>query len=133
MSETQQTVGEWIARTFPGTDPESPRKSLRALEEMLELCVVSGASLRDLQETTTAFIVREAYTGEPDVDARARQPHKIAAEAADVLIVLLGVAHMCGFDLLAEVDKKMAVNRSRVWAARGDGTGYHVPQKEQDS
>lgn len=55
-------------------------------------------------------------------------PDKIPVEAADVLIVLYGVAGMRGFDLHAEVDQKMAINRARKWAARGDGTGYHVKE-----
>jgi len=44
VTETQDTVGKWAADTFPGADPQSPRTSLRALEEMVELCLASGAS-----------------------------------------------------------------------------------------
>jgi hypothetical protein len=47
--ENQETVYRWIGETFPGTDPESPRKSIRALEEMVELCLASGARYRDIQ------------------------------------------------------------------------------------
>lgn len=120
MSETQQTVGEWIDRTFPGTDPESPRKALRALEEMTELCLASGATPDEI----FAAVSKEVGLRHPA--GRFPEPDKIPVEAADVLIVLYGVAHMRRFDLRAEVDKKMAVNRARKWAVRGDGTGYHV-------
>ena len=46
-------------------------------------------------------------------------------EAADVVICLCGYARACGFDLAAEVEKKMTINRARAWATKGDGTGYH--------
>lgn len=117
-TETQQTVGEWIDTTFPGTDPESPRKSIRALEEMVELCLASGATVEAILAAVNKAVVADA--------GKAAKPEKIPAEAADVLIVLYGVAHMRKFDIHAEVDRKMAVNRARRWAARGDGTGYHI-------
>lgn len=119
--ETQQSVGEWINTTFPGTDPESPRKAIRALEEMIELCLASGASHLQIRDAVDKLI---PATG----NAFKKEPDKIPVEAADVLIVLYGVAHMRGFDLHAEVDKKMLINRSRKWAARGDGTGYHIKE-----
>lgn len=122
MAETQQTVAAWMAATFPGADPDSPRKSLRALEEMVELCLASGATPWQVQEAVLAATAGLAP------HAAARRPDQIPAETADVQIVLYGVAHMRGFDLAAEVDRKMAVNRARRWAARGDGTGYHVKE-----
>lgn len=44
-------------------------------------------------------------------------------EAADVLIVLSRYP-----GLWEAVERKMAINRARVWDVKGDGTGYHVPQ-----
>lgn len=124
MKETQRSVGEWINQTFPGTDPESPRKAIRALEEMVELCLASGATAAEVNEAVECALLR---CGQSERERR-KQPDKIPVEAADVLIVLYGVAHMRGFDLHAEVDKKMLINRSRRWAVRGDGTGYHVKE-----
>lgn len=118
--ETQQTIGAWIAATFPGTDPESPRKSLRLLEEAIELCFACGATPTEIHRTTL-----KAIGDRPDT-ATYREPDKIAGETADVVIVACGVADMRGFDLAAEVDKKMAINRARTWKVNGDGTGYHV-------
>jgi len=46
-----------------------------------------------------------------------------------VCILLHWLAREFGCDLQAEVEKKMAVNRTRVWAKTGDGHGYHVRQK----
>lgn len=122
-SETQKTIYQWMNSTFPGVDPDSPRKSLRLLEEVVELCMASGASFEDIRNAVDRN--RKDYRGRDDHD-RSPEPDDIPAEAADVLIVLYGVAGMRGFDLHAEVDRKMAVNRSRRWAPRGDGTGYHI-------
>ena len=44
-----------------------------------------------------------------------------AEEAADVLICLARVP-----GIWKAVERKMAVNRKRQWALRGDGTGYHI-------
>jgi hypothetical protein len=121
-AETQDTVGKWIDETFPGTDPESPRKSLRALEEMVELCLASGATVNQITGTVTQCL-RDVNTF-----GSVKQPDKIPVEAADVLIVLYGVAHMRGFDLHQQVNHKMEINRARKWTPRGDGTGYHVKE-----
>lgn len=128
MRETQETVGIWIDTTFPGLDPESPRKAIRALEEMVELCLVSGATPHKIEEAVRRALLSAG--DEQDDDQGWFRPDKIPAEAADVLIVLYGVAHMRGFDLHAEVDRKMEINRARRWAARGDGTGYHIRDNE---
>lgn len=119
MKETQETVGRWIDETFPGTDPESPRKAIRALEEMVELCLASGATQEMIH-----VAVHKAIGSEP----AGKHPDKIPVESADVLIVLYGVARMRGFDLHAAVDAKMQINRSRRWKANGDGTGYHIKE-----
>lgn len=123
MNETQSSIGEWMNQTFPGVDPESPRKSLRALEEMIELCLASGASSGDIMDS-----VFRSLPSYPIPGSRILEPSKIPAEAADVLIVLYGLAAMRGFDIHEEVDRKMKINRSRKWKANGDGTGYHVKE-----
>lgn len=48
----------------------------------------------------------------------------IQEECADVLITLYRIA---GPNLLDAVDRKMQINRKRVWVRNGDGTGYHDP------
>lgn len=118
--ETQQSIWDWINETFPGTDPNSPRKSLRALEEMVELCLASGAT----PEQIGAAVYRSI--GDQAPHEKRPLPDKIPSEAADVVIVLSGLAAMRGINLQAEIDKKMAINRARKWKANGDGTGYHV-------
>lgn len=125
--ETQQTVTDWMYATFPGTDPASPRKFLRAMEEMVELCVAGGASAGEVSLTVSRALsecgLHISHYTKP-------KPEKVGEEIADVIIVLYGVASMRGIDLHAEIDKKMAVNRNRVWKVRGDGTGYHVKPDE---
>lgn len=132
MSETQATIYQWMNETFPGVDPESPRKSIRCLEECIEMCLASGAKYTDIQRAVASVLekngaVMSLFGGLIDVAGGKFEPDKIPAETADVLIVLYGVAGMRGFDLHAEVDRKMSINRARRWAARGDGTGYHIP------
>jgi hypothetical protein len=45
---------------------------------------------------------------------------------ADVIIVLSRLADRMGSNLGLEVNKKMAINRSRTWALDNTGHGYHV-------
>mgnify|MGYP001605248537 CR=1 FL=1 len=57
-------------------------------------------------------------------------PHQDAMalrdECADVLITMYRLASVMGFDLHEAVSVKMALNRSREWVVRGDGTGQHA-------
>jgi NTP pyrophosphatase (non-canonical NTP hydrolase) len=48
-----------------------------------------------------------------------------AEEAADIVILLYCWAMMNGTNLHAEIDRKMAKNRARVWNIQADGTGRH--------
>lgn len=49
-----------------------------------------------------------------------------AEEAADIVILLYCWAMLNGVDLHAEIDRKMAENRTRTWAIQADGTGRHT-------
>jgi hypothetical protein len=51
---------------------------------------------------------------------------EVALETADVFILLYRVASVCGFDVNEAVGRKMAINRARKWARKGDGTGSHI-------
>lgn len=50
---------------------------------------------------------------------------KAAEECADVCIVMCAVCAELGFDLAAQIQAKMAINRKRKWRLTGDGCGYH--------
>lgn len=117
--ENQATIGAWIDATFPGGVAGSPRKALRALEEVIELCFASGADRAAIWAT-----VEKAFA---DAAGKSRKGD-VPTEAADVLIVLYGLAHLEGFDLHEAVDRKQAINRSRKWRPAGDGCGYHVKE-----
>lgn len=98
MSETQKTISDWAEETF-GPTGSNMRVAVRAQEELTEL--LRALSVDDLHP-------------------------KAADEVADVVIVLQRLATRLGVDLWAEVERKMAVNRARVWKLDNTGHGYHV-------
>lgn len=102
-TETQQTITAWANETF-GTTSSNARVAARANEEMSELL--------------------RALTAD-DTHPKAR------VEIADIAIVLYRLATRLGADLHVEVDRKMAINRTRVWELDGTGHGYHVRDKSK--
>lgn len=102
-NETQDSISIWANETF-GAAGSNARVAARANEEMAEL-------LRCLT----------ADDNHP----------KAAEEIADVVIVLYRAAWRLGVDLHAEIDRKMAINRKRVWTTDKTGHGYHVREKQE--
>ena len=102
MAETCTTIGEWASQTF-GDAGCNARVAARANEEMAELL--------------------RAATSD-------KSPEEIIVEAADVVIILARLAYRNGFEGWEEVEKKMAINRARVWRKDGTGHGYHVRDKQ---
>lgn len=100
--ETQQSITEWADSAF-GPAPSIARIAARANEEMAEL-------------------LRAATSDAP--------PDKIAAEAADVVIVMYRLLTVIGADLQDAIDAKMAINRKREWRKDGTGHGYHVRSRD---
>jgi len=45
----------------------------------------------------------------------AKTPAAIEEECADLLILLMGRAHRAGFDLLEAAERKLEINKTRVW------------------
>lgn len=105
MSETQQTISQWANETF-GPSGSNARVAARANEEMAEL-------LR-------ALTVDDNHP-------------KAVEEIADIVIILYRVATRLGCDLHAEIDRKMAINRQRVWRQDGSGHGYHVRSEKVET
>lgn len=99
--ETQDTISRWTYETF-GNAKTNARVAARANEEMAEL-------LRALT-------------------ADENHP-KAIEEAADVVIILYRLASCMGKDLHEEIDRKMAINRTRQWNVTTDGHGYHIRDK----
>lgn len=101
MIENQQTISNWANETF-GPAGSNARVAARANEELAELL--------------------RALTTDDD------HP-KAAEEVADTVIVLYRLAARLGIDLHAEIDRKMAINRTREWKLDRTGQGYHVRDK----
>lgn len=57
----------------------------------------------------------------------------IESEAADVFLLIVGLANTAGFDLMQAVDDKMAINRQRTWGPVNEqGFREHVRNDEGD-
>lgn len=95
-----EAICEWQAATF---GPATPQRAWARFEEEFEELIDASA--------------------EP-----AEPTEKIAEEAADVVITLIGWlnARCPGQDLATAIERKMQINRARQWRTAGDGTGYHV-------
>lgn len=99
MIETQHSIAVWGGTTFGDTTPK-------------ELANLAAAEMREL---LTAL--------EADPQCKREATHE---EAADVAIFLMRLAAVSGFNLLAAVDRKMAVNRKRRWEKQADGSWLKV-------
>ncbi len=96
--ETQASISAWAEKTF-GSHGSNLEVAKRAQKEMTEL-------LKKL---------------------RADDRHPGAAEeTADVVIVLMRLMTRLRDDLAFEIDRKMRINRGRVWKLDGKGNGQHV-------
>jgi NTP pyrophosphatase (non-canonical NTP hydrolase) len=51
---------------------------------------------------------------------------KATEEVADIVIVLYRLMTQLGADLFDEIDRKMSINRKRVWTRDATGHGYHM-------
>lgn len=67
---------------------------------------------------------RQAKRAAEEMDELLADPTDVG-EAADVCIVLAGYP-----GIRDAIERKMAINRARQWKLNGDGTGYHVKDRE---
>jgi NTP pyrophosphatase (non-canonical NTP hydrolase) len=56
--------------------------------------------------------------------------HRSAVSASEVVRYVAACAAWLGVDLQTEIDRKMEINRARVWTVGADGHGYHVREKD---
>lgn len=107
LDEMQESIGTWGDETFPTSNADSVLSHLR--EEIEEF-----------------FTVAPTMPDNPQYDE--------AEEAADVFLLLLHFAHKKGFSLEAAADRKMEINRRRVWStvAEPDGHFKHVETADPD-
>ncbi|MGH9560546.1 MAG: dATP/dGTP pyrophosphohydrolase domain-containing protein, partial [Terracidiphilus sp.] len=89
--ETQKTISDWAEATF-GPVGSNASVAARANREMSELIQIL---------------------------ARDDRHPKAAEEVADVVICLMRLSDRLGSDLLAEIDRKMQINRARRWRLDG--------------
>lgn len=101
MIEDQYQVSRWAEETF-GPASSNARVAARANEEMAELL--------------------RALTSD---DEHPKAPEEIA----DIVIVLYRLATRLGSDIGEEIERKMKINRARIWNVDKDGHGYHVRDK----
>lgn len=96
-------VQEWQRETFPGGT------SVGAVEHLVE----------------EAGELADAIKHGPSDEA-------VREEAADVLLLLIAVVGLEGFDLMAAAQEKMAINRARAWETVPNERGYrkHIEQAE---
>jgi NTP pyrophosphatase (non-canonical NTP hydrolase) len=94
-------VQQWQRETFPGGSALGAANHL--LEEALEL---------------VADLERYGETGDENALGQAGE------EAADVLLLLIAVAGLVGFDLMDEAHRKMEKNRARTWETVPNERGY---------
>lgn len=104
MTETAKTINEWANEVF-GPITDARYAVARANEEMAEL--IKEASSRP------GFF-------------KQKLSDKSAEEAVDVIICLLRILEESGFEAQASIERKMNINRLRVWKKDGSGFGQHL-------
>lgn len=86
----QSEVGKWGESTFKEAQKDIVGLKLKLRREMDELDIALALSDHHLTDS-------------------------VEEEAADVAILLMGIAHQMKFDLGEAIDRKMQINRARVW------------------
>jgi NTP pyrophosphatase (non-canonical NTP hydrolase) len=102
--EDQVTISAWAQDTF-GPVGSNILVAARANQEMAELLMALAAN--------------ESHP-------------KAAEEIADIFIVLYRLMGRLGAGVQEEIDKKMAINRTRKWLLDGVGQGYHVREGKSE-
>lgn len=130
MVETQKSIHEWCKATFPRHVGKQGR-AVALLEEAVELALACGVESDAIFAAVRVPILKEAIrvsTGE-----REHHPDNDLEEVADVLLCLYAYAEERGCDAHAELDNKMAVNRTRTAeyyaqkTARKEELGFILP------
>jgi NTP pyrophosphatase (non-canonical NTP hydrolase) len=108
--ENQRTINEWQVAMFKHVTP------LQAFARLH----------KEFSELLTLLAYTPTNSSKHDEWAA-----KVAPECADLYVVLCQLCNELGVDLQDEVNKKMAINRKRVWAKTKDGDFQHVKQEQQ--
>lgn len=121
-------VVEWH-RSNGGYGGRLAGHALRALTEMVELCVASGASAVEISKQVSDQLVRETRKKlYPSID-----PVGIREELADVTMLLDVIDHFSSDkpgELYADRERKLAINHARAWEADKDGVLWQPGRQE---
>jgi NTP pyrophosphatase (non-canonical NTP hydrolase) len=91
---------------------------LKALGEMVELCIASGGNARDISSTVASELTKADERG--DIKEYPEHPH-MAEEVADVLINLIVFCRLNNIDPESAVLNKLPVIEARQWKPDADG------------
>jgi NTP pyrophosphatase (non-canonical NTP hydrolase) len=100
--EDQDSVYAWIKEAFPEYDSLRARTAA-LVEETCELALAAGMTIADIRNVVEATFDRVKHQKEMS----------IPEESGDVFNCLLALAGQQNFDLQEQLEKKMALNRSR--------------------
>lgn len=106
--DTPETIVQWARDTFGGTARAS-KIAARANKEMAELLMV----------------IAEIESKSPYDPETLQLLEKAKSEVADILIVVMQLAPLLGFDLQKKINEKMQINRKRTLERADDGSYQH--------
>ena len=108
--ETQKPVYDWCTSMFP-KHVGTKGRAVALVEEAVELALAAGVNADVIQAAVKVPMLKELIrlsNGE-----RSSHQREDAEEIADVLVCVYAYAEEAGYDAHDELDKKMAINRSR--------------------
>jgi hypothetical protein len=92
--------------------------ALKALEEMIELCIASGALPDDVQKVVDKELVKAEQKGEV---SSSPNKYRIGEEIADTVICLVICQEVSRVSCSAEIDNKLPILYEREWQPNNDG------------
>lgn len=103
-SEKQKSVSEWSHSIFGHLFTDIRQRAIASLEENVEVSLAAGLTPEEIRAVVEVPIRKMEASGDRG---------DLALELADEQICLWAFAEMAGVDVLEQVNRKMAVNRSR--------------------
>ncbi len=114
---TKPPVMDWYNK-FGGHNTRPAGHTLKALGEMVELCIAAGANRTEISQTVNAEIdkadQRKEFTHEFN-------QNKVSEECADVIINLIVFTDINEIDVNKAIDDKLIILNQREWEADKDG------------
>ena|ERR1700738_4602196 len=106
MQITQQEVHADLVAS--GWYPSSTPVAERIPEILMRVVCELAKAAEEWRDVDQGCMPRWVYTV-------AGEPRGIGIEVADAVLILMGLAQECGFDLQGAIKTKMAFNRTRDW------------------